>query len=211
LFIETLVNPGDIGFDPFYDDSHETAVLGKVIGTSNDFGIKGISHGATAKVAPEMTNAFWHGNRANAIVLALCDGKPGDVILLEMQTGACGGACGEDQVGCRPAKEDQDVFDAMQVAVGKGLIVVATAGNGNVDLDSPQCGGQYNRINRDSGAIFVGAGGSGASSCCPACQKMDYSTFGSSVDMHGWGDCVWTMGYGDGHQDIAIPTDRNKW
>ncbi len=112
-----------------------------MIGTSNDFGIKGISHGARAKVAPEMTNAFRHDNRANAIVLALRDSKPGDAILLDMQTGACGGACGEDQVGCVPAEEDQDVFDATQVAVEKGLIVVATAGNGNVNLDSPQCGG----------------------------------------------------------------------
>ncbi len=136
-----LVIPGDIGFDPFNDDNHGTAVLGKMIGASNDFGIKGISHGTTVKVAPERTNAFQGGNHANAIVLALHDGKPGDVIILEMQTGACGGACNEKQEGCGSAKEAQDVFDATQVAVGKGLIVVATAENGHVNLDSPQCGG----------------------------------------------------------------------
>ena len=212
--IETLVKPGDAGVDPFDppDDNHGTAVLGEMIGTKNDFGVSGISHGAKAKVAPEYT-VLLRGNRANAIMLATKDGKPGDVILLEMQIGACGGACGEDQVGCGPAEWAQDVFDATKVAVGNKIVVVAAAGNGNVDLDSPQCNGRFNRSNpdQDSGAIIVGAGGSGLGGCSPARQKLNSSTYGSRVDVHGWGECIWSTGAGDGHKDPDNPTDKNKW
>ena len=207
-FIATLVPPGAIGI-PFNDnDSHGTAVLGEMIGTSNGFGVKGISHGATAKVAPENTNLLGP-NRANAIILATNDGKPGDVILLEMQTAAC------DSNKFGPAEWAQDVFDATEAAVRKGLIVVAAAGNGEenvgIDLDSPQCNGRFDRTNRDSGAIIVGAGGSGRPGCDPARQKMGFSSFGSRVDVHGWGECVWSMGYGTGHQSAANPPDRNTF
>ena len=214
--IETLVKPGDAGVDPFYPPDggqHGTAVLGVMIGTSNGFGVKGISYGAKAKVAPENT-VLLGVNRANAILLAAKDGKPGDVILLEMQTGACGGACGEVQVGWGPAEWDKDVFDATKVAVGNKIVVVATVGNGNVDLDSPQCNGRFgSNPAQDSGAIIVGAGGSGsgAAGCGPARQKLDDSSFGSRVDVHGWGECVWTTGIGDGHKNAADPQDINTF
>ena len=217
--IKTLVNSGDAGVDPFNppDPEHGTAVLGEMIGTSNGLGVKGISHGAKAKVAPQHT-VLLGGNRANAILLAANDGKPGDVILLEMQTGACGGACGEDQVGCGPAEWAKDVFEATKVAVGNKIVVVAAAGNGNVNLDSSQCNGRFDRTNpaQDSGAIIVGAGGSGVDvdgcgSAHPARVKLDFSSFGSRVDVHGWGECVWSTGYGDGHQSAANPLDRNTF
>ncbi len=224
--IDTLVSDGDTGFrfDTIDNENHGTAVLGEMIGTSNGFGVKGISHGATAKVAPERTNRFRGGNRANAIMLATNDGKPGDVILLEMQIAACGGGpcniLGDS--GCGPAEWAQDVFDATEAAVRKGLIVVAAAGNGNVDLDSPQCNRRFDRTNRDSGAIIVGAGGSGKPLCHPrrpatlARQKMTFSSFGSRVDVHGWGECIWTTGYGTardgtGHQSAVNPLDRNTF
>ena len=211
-FIATLVPPGAIGI-PFTDnDNHGTAVLGEMIGTSNAFGVKGISHGATAKVAPERTNLLGP-NRANAILLATNDGKPGDVILLEMQTPVCGGACGNDQKGCGPAEWAADVFEATVAAVRKGLVVVAAAGNGDFNLDSDQCNGRFDRTNpeRDSGAIIVGAGGPGRPGCGSARVKLDFSSFGSRVDVHGWGECIWTTGYGTGHQSAVNPLDRNTF
>ena len=78
--VELLLNANDEAVDPF-DNNHGTAVLGEMVGTSNTFGIKGISHGAKAGLAPESTKALGN-NRGNAILLAVNDGKAGDIILL---------------------------------------------------------------------------------------------------------------------------------
>jgi len=212
--IPSIVSPGDMASDPFNNLNHGTAVLGELVGSNNGLGVKGISHGAQAKVVPEWTiKGGW--NRADAILRAVINGKPGDVILLEMQIGACGGACSADQIGCGPAEEDPTVFETTKVAVANKFVVVAAAGNGNVNLDDPRCMGKYDRTNpnRDSGAIIVGAGGSGVSvpGCSPARQKMSFSTYGSRVDVHGWGECVVTAGYGNGYTNPTNPTDQNKW
>lgn len=197
---DLLLNPGDSPSNPFTDD-HGTAVLGELIGNTNGLGVKGISYGASIGLAPERTIQLGSA-RANAIILAVNDGKAGDVILLEMQTWACGGDYG-------PAEEDQDVFDATVVAVANGITVVAAAGNGDVNLDSPSCGGRYDRDVRDSGAIIVGAGSSGVTG--NPREKLWYSTFGSRVDVHGWGYDVMTTGYGASYTDPDNSSDRNKW
>jgi len=196
-----LVDPGDSINSPF-GDGHGTAVLGELVGDNNGLGVKGISYGANVKVCPERTTNLG-GNRGNAILLAVNDGKPGDVILLEMQWWGCGAPTSSKTYG--PAEERQDVFDATAVAVANGITVVAAAGNGDIDLDSPSCNGKYDRNVRDSGAIIVGAGGSGRSG--NARQKMWFSCYGSRVDVHGWGEKVWTTGYGSGYKD---PSDRNN-
>lgn len=78
--VKLLLNASDEADDPFKDD-HGTAVLGEMVGTLNTFGVKGISHGAKARLAPEKTKVLGN-NRGNAILLALNDGKAGDIILL---------------------------------------------------------------------------------------------------------------------------------
>lgn len=132
-----------------------------------------------------------------------------------MQTPACGNPSPPEgsSDGFGPAEESQSVFDVTRVATANGILVVATAGNGNVDLDSPSCGGRYDRTMRDSGAVMVGAGGSGACNGAGAAprEKMDFSTFGSRLDVHGWGECIWSAGYGDGYFDPDAQNDRNKW
>lgn len=208
-----LVSDGDeaMAFDSA--SAHGTAVLGVLVGTANAFGVTGISPGARARVAPEWTKLLG-GNRPNAIMLAvddaLKDGIPNDVILLEMQNDACG------EIGFGPAEENLGVFEATQVAVANGIVVVAAAGNGSVNLDDPLCESKYDRTKRDSGAIIVGAGGSGRAGCSPARTIMGFSTYGSRVDVHGWGDCVWTAGddntaVGDGYFDSTDPLNKNKW
>ncbi len=213
--IPSILNPGDKGYDPLNDMSHGTAVLGELVESNNGLGVLGISYGAQAKVVPEWTiNGGF--NTADAILRAVYDGKPGDVILLETLTGACGGICGEDQFGCGPSEEAQDVWEATRIAVANKFVVVAAAGNGNVNLDDPRCEGRYDGTNPDrgdSGAIIVGAGGSDIDGCSPARQKLDFSTYGSLVDVHGWGECVWTTG-GDQfdllYSDPTNSTDQNK-
>jgi hypothetical protein len=41
--------------------------------------------------------------------------------------------------------------------------------------------------------------------------KLETSTFGSRVDVHGWGECIWSTGYGDGHNSSANPLDQNTF
>lgn len=83
--VKLLLNEGDKASDPFKNTDHGTAVLGEMVGTSNLFGIKGISHGARVGLAPEYTDKLG-SNRANAILLAVNDGKAGDIILLVSMT-----------------------------------------------------------------------------------------------------------------------------
>ena len=191
-FIPSIVKPGDMASNPFNDPNHGTGVLGELVGSNNGRGVKGISHGAQAKVVPEMT-INGGSNRADAILRAVNDGKPGDVILLEMQDRVCGmGIYG-------PAEENQAVFEATKVAVANKFVVVAAAGNGNANLDDPRCMGKYDRTSpdRDSGAIIVGAGGSGVTGCSPARQKLGFSTaFGPQAKAY---------------TPIPLTTDQNKW
>jgi len=196
----------DGGYLNPFDSEHGTAVFGVMLATKdNGIGIVGISHGAKGKLASEM-NANGHPRRANAIVLATNDAKPGDVILLEMQTNVCG-------LGLGPAEWDLAVRDATKVAVANGIVVVATAGNGGVNLDAPRCFGAFDRERYDSGAIFVDAGGSGrfceGGSPRPR-EKMEYSPYGRRMDLQGWGECITTAGYGEGlyGEDEGIMDNR---
>ncbi len=60
-----IVKPGDAAIDPFNNLNHGTSVLGELVGSNNVYGVKGISHGAQAKVVPEQTRDG--DNRADAI------------------------------------------------------------------------------------------------------------------------------------------------
>jgi hypothetical protein len=109
---------------------------------------------------------------------------PGDVILIEQQTSVCGGT----QFG--PSEWQQSVFDAIAAATALGIVVVEAAGNGGVNLDDPACGDRFDRNVRESGAIIVGAGSPSSHS------RLGFSSYGSRVDLQGWGTSVTTAGYG---------------
>src|SRR5262249_39080438 len=86
-------------------------------------------------------------------------------------------------------------------------------GNGAEDIDdalydTPAPGfpkdwkNPFKRANRDSGAILVGAGAPppgthGRDLYGPDRSRLDFSNYGSSVDVQGWGREVTTCGYGD--------------
>ena len=61
------------------------------------------------------------------------------------------------------------------------------------------CLKRFNRSVRDSGAIIVGAGAPGTA--FNARSKLDFSSYGSRVDLQGWGSGVVTTGYGDRFSD----------
>ncbi|MBM4467094.1 MAG: DUF11 domain-containing protein, partial [Chloroflexi bacterium] len=194
--------------DPFSDNNHGTAVLGELIADFNHFGVTGISWGAGIGLAPTHVGGSY--NLANAINAAAAVALPGDVILIEQQTSVCGlGGCdATTQNGCGPSEWVASVFAAIQTAVANGIVVVEAAGNGNVDLDQPACGTTFDRTVQDSGAIIVGAGGPpGATDR----QRLGFSSYGSRVDLQGWGSGVWTAGYGSGYVNPDDPTNPDYW
>ena len=171
--------------DPFPNDegSHGTAALGILRGLDNAYGVLGLAPAAALFVAP--TNTVQHGyDPARAIDRALDVLAPGDVLLLEQQTWVCGGPLG-------PLEGYPPWFDAIASATAQGIVVVEPAGNGSMDLDDPACGGWFDRDVRDSGAILVGAGSPADHS------RLSFSSYGSRVDVQGWGSGVLTSGYGD--------------
>jgi len=168
---------------------HGTAVIGEIIGGDNGYGITGIANQVDLGLVTHTPNGSSY-NVAQAIECATGLMGPGDVMLVEAQTiGPLGKFV--------PPEWDQAEFDAISIAAAAGIIVVETAGNGNEDLDDSAFGGAFNRSVRDSGALIVGAGADLWYVDQPDRSRLDFSTYGSRVDLQGWGDDVVTTGYGD--------------
>lgn len=169
---------------------HGTAVLGEMVGIYNEYGVTGIAHGAQAGY-----EGIGGQSPASAIVNAARAAGEGNIILIELQaTGPDDGtACTCNPSQCNAIAEEywQANFDAISTATANGTIVVEAAGNGSADLDSTAYRNLFSRLYRDSGAILVGA--SSYAGRVPMC----WTNFGSRVDVHGWGESVMTMGYGD--------------
>lgn len=174
--------PPDLAYGP----DHGTAVLGVLSGIPNNFGVTGIAPMARPYVAAASTLELGY-QPARAIGLATNKLKAGDVLIIEQHSPVCG----LEDYG--PLEYYQDVFDAISAATAKGIVVVAAAGNGDVNLDRDTCYGAFDRAKRDSQAIIVGAGSSANRT------KLGFSSYGSRVDVQGWGENVTTTGYGDAY------------
>jgi hypothetical protein len=163
-------------------DEHGTAVFGEMIGLDNAYGCTGL--------APEAEGYFFTEwsveegeRRVTCIANAIATMDPGDIVVLEMQTTGPGGGYG-------PAELDPAVWTLVKNASDTGVVVVAAAGNGDQNLDSPPY--QEYRERGDSGAIIVGAGSPDTNH-----DKLWFSTYGNRVNVQGWGWSVFTLGYGD--------------
>jgi serine protease len=207
-----LLNPGDSNLPPGFEGcptpcdlvnrEHGTAVLGAMVADRDTRGVTGISWGAKIGLAPANTLNLGY-NPANAIILAVANGSAGDVILLEQQYPVCG------LLNFGPIEVLPSVFEAIQIAVAQGVVVIEAAGNGGVNLDQAACSGVFDRTLQDSGAIIVGAGqppSSGADR-----QREGFSSFGSRIDLQGWGSGVVTTGYGDLYLASDRPADPGFW
>lgn len=210
--LTTLVTayvPNGTPSDPFDDRRHGTAVVGQVAGDLNGFGVTGLVPEADVQV----TNAYnvqREYDIHNSILVAAQHLGAGDVMLIEQQIAGPSG-CGENQVGCVPVEWYLPAYDAIRTAVSLGVHVVEPAGNGHQDLDDPVFGSPFPVGLPDSGAIVVGAAGSGLPGCTPARRRMPFSNHGSRVDLFAWGDCITTTGYGDLYSaegEDASYTDR---
>jgi hypothetical protein len=118
----------------------------------------------------------------------------------------------DDQRGYIAIEWWDDDFAAIRYATNKGIITVEAGGNGAENLDDAIYNNRptnfpttwtnpFNRSNRDSGAIVVGAGapppGTHGQNHGPDRSRLDFSNFGALIDAQGWGLEVTTAGYGD--------------
>ncbi len=170
---------------------HGTAVLGIYGACPNAYGVTGISNDVTLKMtdfdsAPTIAAAI---NTAAGWLFA------GEIMLLEIHIyGTPSGLvcpCNCLQFEYVPVEWDAASFAAIQTATANGKIVVEAGGNGSMNLDSAIYGGWFNRLIQDSGAIMVGAGINATH--VPEC----FTDYGSRIDVHGYGDALYTTGYGN--------------
>ncbi len=160
---------------------HGTAVLGETSATVDGYGCSGMAHGAEVYTYPEWTvEEGWR--RTACITSAIANSGAGDIVILEMQANGAGGGYG-------PAELDLSVWTVVKAGADAGVIVVGAAGNGSQNLDSAPYEPYMNR--GDSGAIIVGAGTNNT-----AHSTLSFSTYGSRVNLQGWGTGVFSTGYG---------------
>jgi len=200
--------PGITPICPFGPD-HGTAVLGIMgaihdsDGSESNIGMRGLSPLADYYFFPEW-DAVLGPRRADAILSTANLLPAGSIITLELQTTVWPADPYGDPmvVPYVPAECNFDVFLATEAAVGQGIVVIAAAGNGSQDLDGGdddyQGSGEFFPYYGvylswgDSGAIIVGAGTANGQH-----ERLDFSTFGSPVDVQGWGEQIASLGYGD--------------
>jgi subtilisin family serine protease len=166
-------------------EAHGTAVLGVLAARRNGIGMTGIA----ADLEQLIVASIGDIGAAAAIDRAQARLRPGDMLLIELHG-----------IGPRgrwlPVEYWDDVYDAVRVATGRGVIVIAAAGNGGEDLDHPEYRGRFDRAARDSGAILVGAGAPAAPGFVDR-SRLAFSNYGGRVDAQGWGRMVATLDYGD--------------
>lgn len=187
-----------------YGNNHGTAVFGELVSRNNGWGTTGIASSATPYFAGAHNTSGVY-NPSNSILLASAAITAGDVILLEQQiagpyyTGVPEGT----QFGLVPVEYNFAIFQAIQTAVGNGRIVVEAAGNGSQNLNDPQNAAGSNNHNpfggANSGAIIVGAGAAAPSGSTTARSRLNFSNYGTRVNLQGFGEGVWTTGYGSAY------------
>ena len=191
-----LQRPTPIGTIPgdkydFSDMSHGASVLGICAAVDNGFGIVGIAPNLESLTVVSVLRDGQLGvNYSDAIVRAIENSNPGDVILLELHVNELG--------SYYPAESVDDVFLAILLASALGRVVIEAAGNGKyraniakprnfgLDLDAyTNAGGVhvFDRAVRDSGAVLVAASDAG-----PDYFPLEESNFGHRIDCFapGW-------------------------
>lgn len=177
---------------------HGTSVIGTIYANNGDYGVTGMVSGAEEVIVhPEWTEEYisddniYGWDRIATVSEAIANTTPGNVIIYEMQSYNYG-----------PAELDPVVWDLTKAATDAGIIIVAAAGNGALNLDAPAYNEYMSR--GDSGAIIVGAG-----TPDPNHDALPFSTYGARVDLQGWGSDVFTSGANGAIEIIADDVNQS--
>jgi len=157
---------------------HGTAVMGELVALDNEYGCTGMVPEVAIYTYPGWTVEEGH-REEDAAATALADSAAGDIVLTELSTGLNA-----------PLETEAPFFLMMSMAVDAGVVVVEPAGNGNWNLDAALFS-TYKSWG-DSGAIIVGGGHSDSIHA-----KNSTSTYGSRVNVQGWAESVFSLGYGN--------------
>ena len=137
--------------------NHGTAVIGILVAANDGVGITGIAPGARLGLINPLTDNT-RPDVAAAIRRAVASMEAGDLILLELQSPSGPHFDPFPGHGLLPIEYEPDIYAAIKSATSQGVIVIESAGNGFENLDHAIYNGVFDRDQRDSGAIFVGAG-----------------------------------------------------
>jgi subtilisin family serine protease len=207
--------------------NHGTNVVGVFGGDENAFGITGICPQANVRAI----SIFGSGQTsAKAITDAANALSPGDIILIELH--APGPRFNfqnrPDQRGYIAIEWWPADFAAIVYATSvRGVIVVEAAGNGAENLDDSLYDvrpsgfpatwrNPFNLANPQSGAILVGAGapppGTHGRNHGADRSRLDFSNYGTRVDVQGWGrEVTTTGGYYDQPGDLQGGSNEDLW
>ncbi|MBK8167725.1 MAG: VCBS repeat-containing protein [bacterium] len=173
---------------------HGTGVVGVLASDSNGWGTTGINHGSSLLTCGSHYGPTPSWNLPGALQVAINALQAGDVILLELQWDSTFNPSLKKFVPVEwwgatngMAQQQNAVYLAIQTAVALGIHVVEAGGNGNVDTGAMTWAG-------DSGAIIVGAGGTGLTARGDR-VRMGWSSYGPRFDLQGWGENVVTTGH----------------
>lgn len=168
---------------PLCFPDHGTSVLGVLVARENAFGVTGgVPEADIRLLAPVFDGQY---DPAGALARAGRATRPGDVILVELQTSGP-----EGPEAFVPIEWIPEVYETILVLTRAGRVVIEPAGNGGRDLDATVYEGRFDRRRFHSGAILVGGGD-------PWQAALPISNHGSRLDLQGWGCCVTTTGAGD--------------
>jgi len=176
----------DVNTGHYQKRRHGTRVLGVIASRDNKFDCVGI----TPNLSSLVTVSQWYDASTYftdlAIYQALFEMYVGDVLLIEAQT---------DMYGHKdvPLEAEPGVFDMVRLATALGVVVVAAAGNGGVDLDKVQDDNNdyiFDAAFRDSQAIIVGCAQRDSNN---QWGRSGYSCHGTRVNCFAWGEGVVTL------------------
>lgn len=160
---------------------HGTAAVGILSAARNGFGVRGVVPRSQIYVSSVTAGG------GNAVSRATKIAGPGDVFSSSLVYAVTLGKNGFHA----PFDLPQDVYDAVRIAVAKGIVITCAAGNTGNDLsNSAIYGTRYASHATPSGAWIIGATFRGAR------KKVSWSNYGDHVKFSAWGVSITTTAYG---------------